>query len=83
LRGRLGQGRAERAHRGHDRSDEAVAGEEACAVTVTHHPGELGLLQRQEDADVARGRVQGANESNEEERPEVLERGEGDARQHH
>ena len=40
-------------------------------------------MPRQEDADVARRRVQGADEGDEEERPEVLERGEGDARQHH
>ena len=83
FRGRLGQGGAKRAHRGHDRSDEAIAREETGAVTVTYHPGELRLLERQEDADVARRRIQSPDESNEEERPEVLERSKGDARQHH
>ena len=61
-RRRLGQGRAERADRGHDRADEAVAGEERGAVLVARQARELRLLERQEDADVARRRVQGADE---------------------
>jgi hypothetical protein len=81
--GRFGQGGAEGAHGGRDRADEAVAGEERCAIAVAHHAGELRLLERQEDADVSRGRVERAEEGDDEQGPEVLEPGEGDPGQRH
>jgi len=45
--------------------------------------GELRLLERQEDAHVTGGRVQGAKEGHEEQRPEILLESEDQPGQEH
>ena len=66
-----------------ERADEAVAGEERGAVAVGDGVREPRLLQRQEEADIAGGGVERADEGDQEQRPEALGQSEGDAGQRH
>ena len=74
----LGQTRGERAGRGHQRADETVAGEERRPLPVADRLRQERLLGWQEDADVAGGGVEGADEGDDQQRPEVMDEGEAE-----
>ena len=74
----LGHAGAQRADGGDERADQRVAGEQRGAHLVRPGPGQQRLLGRQEHADVAGRRVHRADEGDDDQRPEVGERGEAE-----
>ena len=78
-----GSGREQGARRAQERAHEAVAGEERGAIVAGDAACEQRMLERQKDAHVARGRIERADEGDDEQRPEVVERSEAEAGQDH
>ena len=74
----LGQTRGQRAGRRHQRANETVAREERRPLPVADRLRQERLLGRQEDADVAGGGVEGADEGDDQQRPEVMDEGEAE-----
>ena len=79
----IGQRRQQRARGAHQRAGKAVAHEEGRAVPVAHRLGEQGLLERQEDADVAGRGIDGSDKGDEQQGPEGLQARETQARRDH
>ena len=71
-----GQRRRERAERGAYRAEDAVAREQRRPRVAARAGGEARVLERKKDADVARARIQRADESDHEQRPERRQAGE-------
>ena len=65
------------------RADETVAGEQGRAVLVGNALSKLCLFKRQKDAHVPCRRIEGTDEGDNEQRPEVLHEREGDAGRGH
>ena len=61
-----GRPAAQGAERAEQRADQAVAGEERGALAVGHPVRQQRLLERQEQADIAGGRVERADEADDE-----------------
>src|SRR5690606_11960451 len=73
------QAGGESAEGGDERADEAVAGEEVGAFPVADGAREESLFGGEKDADVAGRGVEGAEEGDEQEGPEVVHEGEGES----
>ena len=63
----------------HERAEQAVAGEQRGARVALRRLGQARMLQRQEHADVARTRIERADEGDEQQRPERRQAGEAEA----
>ena len=81
--GKIRQCGGERAGRGRQRADQAVAGEGARALLVGDAVRQHGVLQRHQHAEVAGRRIDGADERHQRDQDDVLEVGESQPRQHH
>lgn len=79
----VGDDRQQRAAGAQERAHHAIAGKEVGALPVGDGAAERRLLQWQKDADVARRRIERADEGDEHERTEADDRGESNPRRHH
>ncbi len=70
------QPRGERAHRGHQRADHAVAGKKIGALLIADGARQERLLGGEEDADITGRGVERADEGDQQQRPEVVDEGE-------
>ena len=70
----LGEPRGERAGRRDQGANEAVARKERRPLPVADRLRQERLLGWQEDTDVAGGWIEGANEGDDQERPEVVDK---------
>ena len=79
----VGDDREQRATGAEERAHQAVAGKQIGAVVIADGAAQRRLLQWQEDADVARRRIECADEGDEHERPETTDRSESQPRRQH